>query len=327
MHMPRSARSARPTRALAAILVAVCLAVAGCGGAADSGGAAPAKAAAGSAADGADTADGRGTAPGAGPAATGTPRLPRSAIIRTATLTLQVEDVAKALDRAREAAEEAGGYPGEESTNRDRAGHERTRVVLRVPAAAYDTVLAELQGAGRLIRRTARAVDVTDQVVDVDSRVKSQRASVDRIRALMARADKLSDVVALEGELSSRQADLEALLARQASLKDRTSLATITLSLSGAPAHTAAGDGTPGIADAVAGGWHVCVTLLRWILLALGAVLPFAAFAALLSLLWLRAVRPRLPRRREPAPAMTALGPLPSARPAPESSGERAERE
>ena len=58
--------------------------------------------------------------------------------------------------------------------------------------------------------RTAKAEDVTDQVVDVDSRIKSQRASVARVRELMDRATKLSDVVELEGELSNREADLEA---------------------------------------------------------------------------------------------------------------------
>ncbi|RST19959.1 DUF4349 domain-containing protein, partial [Streptomyces sp. WAC04770] len=37
-----------------------------------------------------------------------------------------------------------------------------------------------------------------------------------RVRELMDKAEKLSDVVTLEGELSSRQADLESLLAQQA---------------------------------------------------------------------------------------------------------------
>lgn len=45
--------------------------------------------------------------------------------------------------------------------------------------------------------------------------------------------------------------------------------------------------------DAVAGGWHVFVTMLRWIALSLGAVLPFAAVAALALVVWLRLVRPR----------------------------------
>ncbi|WP_433453277.1 DUF4349 domain-containing protein [Streptomyces sp. CA-142005] len=323
MRTSRSTRPARPARALAGILLAASLALAGCGGADDTAGGGSAK----SAADGADVAAGPGAAGGAKPTAPKTPRLAQNAVIRTASLTLQVKDVPKALDQARATAEDAGGYVGKESTGRDADGHEHTRVVLRVPAARYDAVLVGLQGTGRLIDRTAQAEDVTDQVVDVDSRVKSQRASVDRIRALMDRATKLSDVVALEGELSSRQADLEALLARQASLKDRTSLATITLSLSETPVRKAAGDGSPGVVDALSGGWHVFVTMLRWIVLALGAALPFAACAALLTLLWLRVVRPRLPRRREPAPAMTALGPLPSARPAPESSEGRPDRD
>jgi Flp pilus assembly protein TadB len=136
---------------------------------------------------------------------------------------------------------------------------------------------------------------------------------VARVRELMDRATRLSDVVQLEGELSTRESDLEALLAQQASLKDRTSLATITLSLSQTPvAKAAAKDDSPGFVDAVAGGWHVFVTMLRWIALALGAVLPFAAVAALLVVVWLRVVRPR---RAAAVPVTTGVGPLPAARP------------
>ncbi|MFD1657248.1 DUF4349 domain-containing protein, partial [Streptomyces caeni] len=259
------------------------------------------------------------TAGGASRARTAAPKLPASDIIRTASLTVQVKDVPKALDQARTTVENAGGFVGSESTSRDAEGHERTRLVLRVPTAKYDEVLTGLQGAGRLVDRTARAEDVTGQVVDVDSRIRSQRASVARVRELMDRATSLSDVVALEGELSSREADLEALLAQQASLKDRTSLATVTLSLSQTPVKKASKDDRPGFVDALAGGWDVFVTMLRWIALAIGAALPFAVFAALLVVVWARFVRPRLPRRPAPAsvPAATAAPAAPSAPAAP----------
>ncbi|WP_317445986.1 DUF4349 domain-containing protein [Streptomyces collinus] len=325
---PRTTRPAPTVRALTGVLLAASLALAGCGGADDLGGDSAKSAADGAARSAVDGAGRPAGAAGDGRAGeTGPARAPKplpSAVIRTASLTVEVKDVPKALDAARTTAEGAGGYVGQESTTRDSGGHERTRVVLRVPTAHYDEVLTALQGTGRLVGRTAKAVDVTDQVVDVDSRIRSQRASVARIRTLMDRADKLSDVVTLEGELSSRQADLEALLARQASLKDRTALATITLSLSGTPAKKAAGKDAPGFVDALSGGWHVLVTLLRWIALALGAALPFGALAALPAVLWLRVVRPRLPRRPEPAPAPapTAPGPLPTAPPVPDSSGE-----
>ncbi|MFE4699990.1 DUF4349 domain-containing protein [Streptomyces sp. NPDC056738] len=237
------------------------------------------------------------------------PKVTLNSIIRTASLTVVVKDVPGALDDARAAAENAGGYVGDETTTRDGRDHERTRVVLRVPTERYDEVLAALEGAGKVVTRTAKAEDVTDQVVDVESRVKSQRASVARVRELMDKATRLSDVVALEGELSTREADLEALLAQQASLKDRTSLATITLTLSETPVKKAEKkESDPGFLDALSGGWHVLVTVVRWLALAVGAVLPFAVVLGLIVLAWTRGVSPRL-RRRTPAPAS---GPAPA---------------
>ncbi|GLW48301.1 lipoprotein [Streptomyces sp. NBRC 14336] len=313
-------RSVRPGPALAGLLLAAALALTGCSGAGDDSGGSSDTAKEAAAQSGGEAAAG----PAAGDysaekgrKADTPPKATASHIIRTASLTVQVKDVPKALDEVRAVTEDVGGYVGNETTTRDGKGRERTRVVLRVPVASYADVLADLEGTGKLLERTAKAQDVTEQVVDVESRIKTQRASVARIRALMDEATKLSDVVVLEGELSTRQADLESLLAQQAALKDRTSLATITLSLSETPVKKAAAeDDDPGVLDALTGGWGAFLTVLRWIVMAAAAVLPFAAGAALLIFLWLRLVHPRLAVRRERTPA-TPVGPLPTAYPAP----------
>ncbi|MEV0221584.1 DUF4349 domain-containing protein [Streptomyces sp. NPDC050704] len=296
----RSVRSVRPVQTLSALLLAAALALTGCTGASDSGASSDSAdkgAAAGSLEEGAGASD-SGRNQSRGDQAAAPPKAATTHIIHTATLTVQVKDVPKSLAEARTVVENAGGIVGNEATDRDSKGRERSRVVLRVPADQYAEVLTELEGSGKLIDRTSKAQDVTDQVVDVDSRIKTQRASVARIRELMDQATKLSDVVTLEGELSTRQADLESLLAQQASLKDRTSLATITLSLSETPVKKAAEkDEDPGFADALGGGWDAFVTMFRWIALALGAVLPFLVGAALLLFLWVRFLRDRTPRR------------------------------
>lgn len=321
----RSRRSVHRGQALAGVLLVGALALAGCSAGDDSGAStasdkrADAPQAQSEAGGGGAGAEGSAS----GKQATSAPRIGANHIIRTASLTVQVKNVPKALDAARTTTENAGGFVGKETTSRDEEGHEQTQVVLRVPVEKYDEVLAELQGAGKLLERTANAQDVTDQVVDVNSRIASQRASVARIRELMDKATKLSDVVTLEGELSTREADLESLLARQASLKDRTTLATITLSLSEKPVVKAEKDDDPGVADALAGGWDAFVTMLRWIVMALAAVLPFLVGLALLVLVWLRLIRPRLPHRPAPAGAAEALGPLPTAHPAPDPDGPR----
>ncbi|WP_329124326.1 DUF4349 domain-containing protein [Streptomyces sp. NBC_01465] len=298
----------RAPRSLAAVLLAASLALAGCGasGSDDSAGKSEADHKAAQPEQGSGAADAGGKQPSSGSKPAKSPALAKAQIIRTASLSVQVKDVATALDTARSAASTAGGFVGNEATSRDGSGREISTVVLRVPQDSYDSVLASLQGTGKLLSRKSDAKDVTGQVVDVESRISTQRASVARIRALMDRAQKIADVVELESELSSRQADLESLLAQQASLKDQTSLSTITLSLSEPPvtkkAEKKKDDDSPGFLDALGGGWDAFVTMLKWIAMVVAAVAPFAAALAFLYVVW-RLIRARLPKRPAAVPA------------------------
>ncbi|MGW1842083.1 DUF4349 domain-containing protein [Streptomyces sp. NPDC001966] len=235
-------------------------------------------------------------------------------VIRTASLSVEVGNVPKAAAVARSAAEGSGGLVASEETERVDDTHEVSHLVLRVPKGEYEAVLKRLAGTGKLLSRTSSAKDVTDEVVDVESRIATQRASVARVRKLMDQAEKLSDVVTLEGELSSRQASLESLLAQQASLKDRTTLATITLDLSEPETAAKDADDGPGFLDALSGGWHAFVTALLWLAMAVGAAAPFLAALAVLLLVW-RLARRRLAGRR----ARRASGPGGSS-PAPPAS-------
>ncbi|OCC13374.1 DUF4349 domain-containing protein [Streptomyces sp. PTY087I2] len=311
----KSGRSfVRARVALVAGALGVLLAVGGCGAsgdASDSG----AKAANGEAAAREGYADESGAAASAAPGeqtdqkAGGKKAAPKpgvSHVIRTATLSVEVKSVPKAVAAARAAAEGAGGLVASENTERLDDTHETSHLVLRVPQERFQEVLRELAGSGKLLSRTSNAKDVTDQVVDVESRISTQRASVARVRELMDKAERISDVVALEGELSSRQSDLESLLAQQASLKDRTSLATITLDLTppDAPDDDRKKDDDPGFLDALGGGWDAFVTMLRWIAVAFGAAFPFLLTGALAALVW-RVLRKRR-AARPAAPAVTA---------------------
>ncbi|MET9975083.1 DUF4349 domain-containing protein [Streptomyces microflavus] len=234
-------------------------------------------------------------------------------VIRTTELSVEVRSAPKAAAAARSTVEASGGLVATESTERIDDEHETSHLVLRVPQDSYQEVLRELTGSGKLLSRSSNAKDVTDQVVDVESRIATQRASVTRVRELMDKAEKLTDVVTLEGELSSRQADLESLLAQQASLKDRTSLATITLDLTEPDAPRKDGKvDDPGFLDALGGGWDAFVTMFRWIAVAIGAAAPFLATAALVLVVW-RGLR----ARRAARTAVAAPRPEPESTPAP----------
>ncbi|MFC9242802.1 DUF4349 domain-containing protein [Streptomyces sp. NPDC057136] len=291
-------RTRRTTAALAAGMLATLLAVGGCGaGSGDNGadkGIAQSDSKEGGAGSAADRSGGKYADGSKSAAEADKPKSAVTHVIRTATLFVEVKNVPKAVAGARATAEGAGGLVSNETTERIDDEHESSHLVLRVPEDRYGDVLRSLAGSGKLLSRTSNAKDVTDEVVDVDSRIATQKASVARVRKLMDQAEKLSDVVTLEGELSSRQASLESLLAQQAGLKDRTSMATITLDLVEPDSPAAKqGDDEPGFLDALGGGWDAFVTMLRWVAMAIGASAPFLAVAAIALLVWRRLRRTR----------------------------------
>ncbi|MER5962706.1 DUF4349 domain-containing protein [Streptomyces sp. NPDC002057] len=328
----RSARTtARGRGAAAAALLTAALVLTGCGSGDEMGTSskqdlsaeAPGDAARGAAADGS-----AGAGAEKAPAETSTKAPAPQHVIRTASLSVEVGDVAKALATARRVAAGAGGHVENETTERGDDTYVTSHIVLRVPQERYDSVLGELAGTGKLLARKADAKDVTEQVVDVESRIATQRASVARVRALMQRAERLADVVTLEGELSRRQADLESLLAQQSSLKDRTSLATIALDLTekAEPRAEEAEEGRPGFGDALSGGWNALVGALAWIGIVLAALAPWLAVALIAFAVWRYVVRPRrTPRAPAPEPAPAVPAPRRNAAGAPvppESPGE-----
>jgi hypothetical protein len=315
----RPDRSRRRTAAAAlALLLAAVVALAGCSGSSGSDASSADKAAApqarGQDNGGAARNEAAGT-PGdnsSGSGSTGatktqkTPNLAPTYLVRTATMTVRTPHVAAALTSARDLVAGLGGYAGDETTSVDSGGHEQSTIQLRVPPASYDKLLGDLAALGTLLDRKVTVEDVTGQVVDVQSRIRSQQASVARVRALMDRAASLSDVVSLEGELTTRESALEALEAQQASLKEQTGLATVTLQLAEPPVKAAAPKPEPKkhdgfwtvVGHALRGGWHAFTLTVRAVLVAVSATLPFLVVAAAL-LVGLRLVSHR---RRGAAP-------------------------
>lgn len=197
---------------------------------------------------------------------------PGLAVIRTAELDVRVDDVRRAAEEAGRLIRAAGG--GVEAEDRSGTGDDGSATLtLRVPPAAFDQTISDLAALGDERGRRLSSEDVTDQVVDLEARLATQRASVDRVRALLGEADALGEVVQIESELTKRTADLEALEARLASLSARVDQSTIVLRLDS--------EGGPvvgqalGFGDGLRGGWAALTATARVAAVTAGALLPF----------------------------------------------------
>ena len=172
--------------------------------------------------------------------------------------------------------------------------------MLRVANSEVDALIADVARLGTVEATTRTSDDVTAQVADVDARVRNAEASLARVRALMTRATTIGDVVALEGELSKRQADLEALEARQRALADQTALATVTVRLVSSDAPAPAPADETGFLAGLRAGWAAFTDFLAGTLTVVGAVVPFLLILVPVGLVVWTVVRRR---RHVPAAA------------------------
>lgn len=232
------------------------------------------------------------------------------AIIKTGSLSVEVEHDKVSGQRQKAIGVVTGlrGQVASEDTTSDNDGRiTRANLVLKVPTASYETAIDRLSGLGKRTSIHQESSDVTEQVVDVDSRIASQRASLERMRALLAKATTIGEIVSVESELTRREADLEALLAKQKNLSLQTELATLTLTLAEKgkePVVEKAED--PGFLSGLRSGWDAFTTTFSALATAFGAMLPFLiAFVLIGYPIW----RFRNRFRRPPAPAVATAAP------------------
>jgi hypothetical protein len=103
-----------------------------------------------------------------------------------------------------------------------------------------------------------------------------QQARVATGRRLLGAAKSLNDLVMLEKEVATREADLASLQAKKRRLADLTALSTITVILLDPEAAASPdGDVPPGFLAGLQGGWNALLASLKVLLTVLGAVLPW----------------------------------------------------
>ncbi len=251
-----------------------------------------------------NAADARGAAPVAA-AADHVTKVQQRAVISTGHLELVSADLVATRTRLDAVLGDEGGHVADEDTSTDKGGVvTRSHLVVRVPSSRFDDAMTSLAGTASLRSSSRKAEDVTTEVIDLGARIAAERSGVRRLRHLVSTTADLRALLDVERALTARQGELESLQQQQTYLTDRTSLATITVDVTRrtAAAPPPAKAATGGFVGGLRHGWHAFVAVVTGLLLALGAVLPFALAALVLGLpAWLVIRRSRRWRTRRAA--------------------------
>ncbi|HEX5917067.1 MAG TPA: DUF4349 domain-containing protein [Nocardioides sp.] len=229
-----------------------------------------------------------------------TAELQRS-VISSGTVSLAGEDVRETRRDVQRVVDTQGGEITDETTETDSEGDTSyVRMVVRVPSGKFGETMTALEQVGVLRSSDRGSEDVTTQVIDTGARVRAQEASLRRVELLLADARDLKDVIWIESQLTSRQADLDSLKSQQSWLADQTSLSTITVDISTHQVieEEPEEERPAGFLAGLDGGSKALGALVTVLTTILGALLPFAAVALVLGLpVWI------VVRRRRAGPA------------------------
>ncbi|MGZ8564086.1 MAG: DUF4349 domain-containing protein, partial [Candidatus Limnocylindria bacterium] len=230
-------------------------------------------------------------------------------IVKTGEVTLEVDQVGEALGRVRALAVELGGYVGgsQAGTLDDRAS-----LTIRIPATSFDEAIARLHEMdAEVLAEATREQDVTGEVVDLEARIDNLRASEASYRELVARAERVEDILAVQSRLDEVRGQIEQLTAQLDAIEGQAALSTLTITLipKAAPIEAQTETWDPGaqLDRALASLMGIGQGLLNgviWFAVVWLPILLVLSFIVLIALRGVLEVRRRLPvARHEPRPA------------------------
>ncbi|TIH07531.1 DUF4349 domain-containing protein [Pseudomonas leptonychotis] len=148
-------------------------------------------------------------------------------LVWTASFTLEVVDVDQAKVQLSERMLALGGYVEEASDY----GYSNQSLVFRVPKDAFEVAMGSVEQSGTVLRRHVKGEDVTEQYVDVETRLNNNRALRDRLKELLGKARDVKDILQIESELNRVQSEIDSMDARMRILKDQIQMSTLTVEL------------------------------------------------------------------------------------------------
>ncbi len=157
-------------------------------------------------------------------------------IIRTGSLVLVVDEVRETTKTIGTIAEEAVGYVQASNVSERGDGALYGSVTIRIPSERFsDTVTATKNLATLVQDETTNAQDVTEEYTDLDAQLRNAKAQETEYLEILARAESVQDILAVQSYLSGTRAQIEQLQGRLQYLENRTAYATLTIELSEEP--------------------------------------------------------------------------------------------
>lgn len=155
-------------------------------------------------------------------------------IIKTANMSVVVDNVRAAVESVVNYAETQGGFEVNRNIYKQGVGLVGS-VTVRIPVKAFDAGLEEVRNLGEVKSQNVNGRDVTEEFVDVQAQLHNLAATEKQFLEIMKRATEIKDVLAVQRELTNIRGQIERLEGRKKYLQLSADLSTLTVHFSTNP--------------------------------------------------------------------------------------------
>ncbi len=161
----------------------------------------------------------------------GATNLANQKLIKTGDVSITVDDFDKSTQKVRDLAASVKGFV----TNSSDTGKDNDRnvvVAIKVPASKFDSVVKQLKAIGvTVVTSSENTSDVTQTYIDLQARLKNQKALEAQLILILHKATKVSDLLEVQQELSNVQGDIEVMQSEINYYDSQIDMSTITVTM------------------------------------------------------------------------------------------------
>ena len=151
-------------------------------------------------------------------------------LIKTGSLHFAVKDFDTAYQSIKTKIQNSNGY----ITSENSRGSKNTNLVIKVPVSDFHQLLELIEKEADqeyLVTKSVNSQDVTEEYIDVESRIKSKKAIETRYLEILTKARNVTEILKVETQLGKIRTEIEQAEGRLQYLRNRSNYSTINLTI------------------------------------------------------------------------------------------------
>ena len=153
-------------------------------------------------------------------------------VIKDGQLQLQVTDLQETRLRMDALAKTYNAYYANESYNNSDV-ETSFNLTIRIPCANFEKFIADIEsGKGEVLFKHILARDVTDQFIDLETRLETKRNYLEKYRELLKQAKNVKELLEIEEQIRGLEEEIESTTGRLKYLSNQVDYSTLELMIS-----------------------------------------------------------------------------------------------